>query len=172
MGININIYNAMLFHFAWLLCVIGGDTVAIVTSFIVLAIHLRYVSGNLRELTLLLQVMLLGLVVDSLFIIAGVLTGAELLFLPPLWLIALWLVFATTLNHCLRWFQQHLPLAILVGAVAGPLSYWAGTRMSDFALGSPTVRSIIIVSLVWALIFPLCLMLAKRYEKKQVSAEA
>ena len=41
MGININIYNAVLFYLAWLLCVTGGNYFAIVTCIVALAIHLR-----------------------------------------------------------------------------------------------------------------------------------
>ncbi len=166
MGININIYNGVLFYIAWLLCVTGGDKVAIVTSALVIAIHLRYISGDYRELGLLFQVAILGFVVDALFILGGVMTGVELAFLPPLWLIALWLVFATTLNHCLRWFQGRLALAALVGAVAGPLSYMAGIRMSSVELGSPELRSVVVLAVVWAAVFPICLILARRFAQR------
>lgn len=166
MGININIYNAILFNVAWLLCVLGGNKVAVITSVVALVIHLRYIGGDMREIKLFLQVVLLGFFVDSLFIYSDVLVGPNAFTFPPVWLLSLWLVFATTLNHCLSWFQQHLFLAFIVGAVAGPMSYLAGTKMTEFDMGTPAFQSILIVSVAWSLLFPICLLLAKSYDRK------
>jgi hypothetical protein len=170
MGININIYNAVLFYVAWLLCVTGGNYFAIVTCIVALAIHLRFISGEVSELLLIIQVALLGILVDTLFIVTGVMTGEGVATFPPLWLMSLWLIFATTLNHCLRWFQNQMPLAVIVGAVAGPLSYLAGTRMTAVEFGEPASHSMVILGLGWAIIFPVCLHLAKRYDKTYVAA--
>lgn len=183
MDLTRKVLNAILFNITWLLCVNFGDTVAVITCIIVLAVHFCYISKNRKEIFLLLQVLLLGVVVDSLLIASGVLIADAHTMLAPIWMAALWLLFATTLNHCCAWLQ---PIAVthsknndktkpdymawllvaFVGAVAGPLSYWAGTNFSAMSLALPLVNSLLVISLVWALILPLCLRLAQRHNNK------
>lgn len=166
MGININIYNALLFQIAWLACVIGGDQVAVCVAAIVVLVHLRYVSGDLHEILLLAKILMLGILVDSAFLFFGLLTSASVLPLPPLWLASLWLVFATTLMHSLAFFQRYRIVAPVVGFISGALSYKAGTSLSAIALAEPQWVSLGIVGLVWSVIFPVCLALAQQHTHK------
>ena len=166
MGININIYNALLFQIAWLACVVGGDQVAPYVAAMVVLLHLRYVSGDTHEILLLLQILLLGIAVDSAFLFSGLLIGNSVLSVPPFWLASLWLVFATTLLHSLAFFQRYRSIAPLVGFVSGALSYKAGTSLSDIGLAEPQWFSLFAIGLVWSVIFPLCLRLAQYHAQK------
>ena len=165
MGININIYNGFLFQIAWFACVLGGTPVALLAAPLAIWLHLRYVSGDYRELALLFQVGLLGLFVDTGLIYLGVLTGPGVSLLPPPWLTLLWPLFATTLCYCMEWFQKRPWAAVPAGAFAGPTSYFAGVQLSDISFGLPLVTSLAIIALVWAAVFPLCLWMAVRYEQ-------
>ena len=170
MGININIYNALLFQLAWFACVMGGDQVAVVVTAIVFVLHMRYVSGDLRELVLLLQVLLLGIVVDSVLLFFGLLVSDSALPFPPLWLSSLWLVFATTLMHSLAFFQRYRIFSPIAGFFSGALSYKAGTSLSSISLAAPDWLSLIIIGLVWSVIFPVCLALAQQHAQKYQTA--
>lgn len=167
MNVNSKIYNALLFNIAWLLCVKFGDAVAVITCIVVLVLHFRFITTNSKESLMLIQVLVLGVFVDGLLIATGVLIddagSLTLQLFAPIWMMALWLLFATTLNHCFVWLQSRLLTASLLGAVAGPLSYWVGTNLSSLNLAMPLIQSLFIVGLIWALVFPLCLLLAKRY---------
>ena len=48
--------------------------------------------------------------------------------LAPAWILALWMGFALTFNHSLHYVMRRTWLAIALGAIAGPLSYWIASR--------------------------------------------
>ena len=155
-----NIYNAVSFNLAWLVCVLYGSAAALVAVSVVIAIHMIFISKNPPELAFIAGVMLLGVMVDSIFIRAGLLISPDGSLWPPVWLVCLWGLFSATLNHSLKWFQTHLGVATLVGGVSGALTYLTGTRLSDFTLREPRMLSLGIMFLGWCLVFPFCLKLA------------
>ncbi len=161
-----NIGNALLFNVAWLCCVLGGDIVAVSSAAAVLFVHVRYIGGDWREILLILQILVLGFFVDSILMRSDVLLAPASVSMPPIWLMCLWVIFATTLNHSMRWFHSHFVIAMLLGGCMVPLSYYAGTRFTDFSLADPVFVSMAIIGSVWALVFPLCLWLAQRFEER------
>jgi hypothetical protein len=80
----------------------------------------------------------------------------------PVWMIALWGLFATTLTSSLRWLQGRWLAGSLLGAVGGSLSYVAGARLG--ALDLPASASLWVIALLWALALPLMSELARRWE--------
>jgi len=83
--------------------------------------------------------------------------------LAPLWIVALWMLFASTCNRSLRWLQASLPLAVGLALVAAPLSYLAGARLGALQLPRPTA-GLVAQALGWAVILPLLLRLARRLD--------
>jgi len=156
------VYNALVFNISWLVCVLGGSLVALPAAVLVIAIHLRFFSGNRSEILLIMLVLLLGVVVDSFFIRSGLLVAPDGSLWPPLWLVCLWGLFATTLNHSLKWFQSYLGIAVVVGGIAGSTTYFAGTRLTDFMLREPQPLSLAVMFVVWCAVFPFCLLISKR----------
>lgn len=154
--------NALVFNIAWLVCVLGGNVIAVPVTVLIIAAHCFYMSKDKREIVLILLVVVLGILVDSVLIRTGFLLSPDKSLWPPLWLVCLWALFATTLNHSLRWFHTRTAIAVLVGGMAGALSYLAGTRLTDFSLKQPQLVTIAVMFVVWCGIFPLCLSLAKR----------
>ena len=164
------VINASLFNIAWLVCVIFGDLAAVIACTVVLLLHFLLVSRNPLEASLLIKVVIFGWFIDTALFSANILTSHVGAIFPPLWLSCLWLLFATTLNHCFVWFQQHKIVAIIVGAIAGPSSYFAGCQLSTIAIGEPSSTSLLIISLVWAVIFPVVLSWANRINNQSQSA--
>ena len=154
------IYNALSFNVAWLVCVLYGSLAAVIATIIVIAIHMFFVSKNPLELALIAVVILLGIAVDSVFIRSGLLISPDGGLWPPLWLVCLWGLFSTMLDHSLKWFQSHLAMAAVAGGVSGSLSYLGGTRLSDFTLREPQFLTLGIMFIVWGCVFPICLKLA------------
>ena len=156
------IYNAVVFNIAWFVCVLGGSRIAVLFAVVVIGIHLVFFSDNYKNETgFILFMLLLGVVVESVFIRAGLLVPPDGGLWPPLWLVCLWGFFATTLNHSLKWFQNHMPAAFLMGAVSAPLTYLGGTRLTDFSLREPVLLTLAAMGLVWCVVFPFSLMVAK-----------
>jgi len=108
---------------------------------------------------------LTGLVVDSLLVASGWLRYASPVpaGLAPYWILAMWALFATTLNVSMRWLQGKTGLAVLLGAIFGPLSYVAGQRLGalefiDFRAGALALAA------AWALAMPLLMLAAARFD--------
>ncbi len=143
--------NAALFQAGWLLCVLERGPLALIATALILAVHGRWVCQNPREWWLILGLGAFGTALDFLLLQAGVFRFEGHDF-PPFWLTAMWLLFASTLNHSLRWLQARWWLAALCGAIAAPLSYMAGARLG--ALEIDTAR-LPLLALAWALLLPL-----------------
>jgi hypothetical protein len=162
--------NFVLFQLGWFACVIGaaqgypwaGTSVAAV----IVAWHLRSASRPAAEFHLLLQVLLIGALWDSLLVALGWIsypTGTLLSGTAPHWIVALWALFATSLNVSMRWLRGRLVLAAVLGAVCGPLSYWAALRLGAVEFVQPA-RALIALSLGWSLIMPALMLLAQRHD--------
>ncbi len=156
------IYNALVFNVAWLACILGGSTGAVPVALLVITIHLTFFSDHKKEFLLIVVVIFIGFVVDNFLIRAGFLIPPDNSFWPPLWLISLWGLFATTLNHSMKWFQNRVAVSVVLGGIAGTLTYLAGTRLTDFSLKQPLPVTLAVMFAMWCVIFPLCLYITKK----------
>ena len=150
-----NLVNAGLFQLGWFACVLGGNSLWLLLAGGALLAHLLWVSRSLAQVRLIAVVCVLGSTVDNLLLNAGVFAFKQPGVLIPFWLVLLWALLAITLNHCLAWTAKPLWRAILLGAIGGPLSYYAGQRLGavQFPMGLwPTLLGL---SLLWAGLFPL-----------------
>ncbi|WP_423185885.1 DUF2878 domain-containing protein [Alishewanella sp. d11] len=90
-----------------------------------------------------------GIVVDSLLVFSGILSFAQLAWLP-LWFVLLWGIFALALVEVMSRFLTKPWLAALLGGVGGPLSYIGGAALSDGVMSFPAgIWSYVVLTLVW-----------------------
>jgi hypothetical protein len=100
--------------------------------------------------------LLLGALIDGGLARSGLLSYASAApALPPggapLWILALWVSFALTLNHSLRWLRGRLIPAVLTGAIGGPLAYLAAARLSGaVSFAAPAWQPLAALALGWA----------------------
>src|SRR5690554_7704503 len=80
-------------------------------------------------------------------------------FIIPLWLILLWASFAATILHSMAWLLEKTWLAALLGAIAAPWSYYAGSLLKSIELTSLALISVAlglamsdVCMLVWHLV--------------------
>ncbi|WP_444985278.1 DUF2878 domain-containing protein [Halomonas mongoliensis] len=150
--------NFTAFELGWLACVLGGSAIGALAAAAILALHLGW-QARPGEWRWLAGFALLGLAVDGGLHLAGGFDFGEatLAFglLPP-WLWLLWPLFATLLHHSLAWLWQRPWLAVVGGALSGPLSYYAGARLAGVELAPWLLPA---QALVWGL---LCLWLTVR----------
>lgn len=83
-------------------------------------------------------------------------------FLVPPWIVALWIAFALLPAVSLAWLAPHPRLAVLLGALGGPLSALGGVRAGALALGEPRALAVLALALEYAVLTPLFLRLAPR----------
>ena len=155
--------NIIAFQAVWFVSVVYGNGPALVSTIIAMLIHVKWVMQDQREWLLIAAVIVFGFIWDSLMTVSGVLVfSPEPATLIPLWLICLWALFATTLTHALAWLKHRLIVSALLGAIFGPLSYWAGTRLSSTEFGLSLEQSLIVLAFGWMLIMPLAVLLTRR----------
>src|SRR5205085_49591 len=77
----------------------------------------------------------------------------------PLWMVSLWMVFATTLNHSLRWLASRPWAAALAGGIGGPLAYFAGEKLGALSIESPLPAAFTFIGFLWAIALGLLCML-------------
>lgn len=167
------IVNAILFQIVWIACVGGGGAgLWWLGPLAVLAFFWWQVSiSSFRhsDLSMVLVAAPLGMAVDTLLIASGLLKyptpGPWGPGVAPIWIVALWLGFVLTLNHSLAWLKGKPVLALVVGGVAGPFSYWFGAttwRAVDFS--APVIVVLGALMLVWAVVTPALVFLADRFD--------
>ncbi|MGE0144810.1 MAG: DUF2878 domain-containing protein [Planctomycetota bacterium] len=75
----------------------------------------------------------------------------------PLWMWCLWFCFPIMLGTTLRWLSNRFWLAVSLGLVGGPLSYFAGVRIGALRIGAPEHLGYLWVAIVWGAFTPLAL---------------
>lgn len=165
---NLTLINFIAFQISWLACILGaaqgipliGPTV--VAMF--LALHLFLTPNATRELRLLLIAGAIGFVIDTLQAALGVFSfsgNGIFSWVSPPWMVALWLNLATALHTSLSWLTGRYIVAAILGAVTGPLSYYAGARLGALTFNPNPVASLAVLALVWGIAMPGLVRLAK-----------
>jgi len=132
----------------------------------VLAIHLRLVRRPDLEVGLVIACGIIGLLFDSVLVAAGWVVypaGYVSEFLAPYWIVTMWMLFGTTLNLSMRWLRGRLALAAVLGATAGPGSYWAGQELGGITFVEP-VPALAALAVGWGAIMPFLTILAERLD--------
>lgn len=148
--------NFILFQLGWLVSVVGAargyPAAGVVYAAAWGALHHWYIRRRrFHELLLVLAGASLGFVVDSLLVLGGVIAfpaHASLGSPSTVWMVSLWVMFAMTLRHSLGWLRSRYLTAVLLGAVFGPLAYWAGSGIGAIHIGDEALPAI---AAAWAL---------------------
>lgn len=164
--------NFLIFQLGWFVCITADSSVVLIYTVCAVLIHRLYVVKHNGEIGLLLLIAMMGLSWDILLIHLHILQfSASHILGAPYWLAALWIIFASTFNACLKWLQLRLKLAAVLGATCAPLSYFAGAQLSDGnTLGQPLGYSLGFMALGWAVIFPFGLFIARSFRARYGSS--
>lgn len=165
------VINVALFQVGWFACVLGAaygkPWLGVGVAALVVGWHLARAPQPRRELALVACATVIGAVFETILVRAGWLRfderGVLLAGTAPVWMVALWALFATTLNVAMRTLRSRLALAALLGAVGAPLAYWGGARLGALELvGAGAALAAIGVG--WALLTPLLFSAARRLD--------
>jgi hypothetical protein len=177
--VNLKLLNYLAFQIGWLACVMsaanGRPLLGLLMAVLIVGLHLSLAQNRWVEFKLLLSCAALGTVFDSLLLATGWVSypnGEWLPFLAPYWIVAMWLLFAATLNLSMSWLKGRVWLAALMGAVGGPLSYIAGQKLGAIQLVN-NEAALISLAVAWALMMPILSLLAQRmngFEARQKPA--
>lgn len=171
--------NVVAFYGAWFACVLGAAhqwyLVGPLSVLVLLGLHFYFLPGYApaQEIRLLITAGFLGFVLDSLQALLGVFSFMKTgpgAWISPLWMVSLWVAFATTLHTSLHWLLGKYGLAALLGAIGGPLSYYSGAQLGALRLNPDSTFSFIVMALAWGVAMPALIWLAKGERMKGESA--
>lgn len=162
--------NFVVFQLGWLASVIGGAQglpwAGLVAAAIAVGLHLRIAIQPANEIMLLGACAALGTVFDSALVTLGLVSYPSGMFadgVAPYWIIAMWVLFGTTLNVSLRWLRGSPVLASVLGLIAAPLAYYGGAKLGGISLLQPT-SALVALGVGWAVMMPALIVLAERLD--------
>lgn len=133
--------NMALMQALWFAAVIGAafelTWPALVTLIVFAGWQLQASGNKSNDMLLMLIALFLGLLLDTIWLRLGWIQYSEQWPIPgfaPLWILALWIGLALTLNHSLAWLQNKLLVAGLLSGLASPLSYLGAERLGAVAI--------------------------------------
>ena len=159
------IKNLAFFKIGWVACVMfaaaGEPLLATLSVVAVAVVHLTSVKAPVKEALLLLAAAVIGLGWESFMVWTGLVqyTGYESALLAPYWIVAMWVLFATTVNHGLRWTKRNLWVAALAGLLGGPMAFFGGMNLGAVEF-SHTAAALTVIGLGWALLLPVLTLVA------------
>ena len=164
--------NFASFQAGWFSCVIAASNglpwLGLLVVCLIVTLHVWTADRSSDELQLLTLCVVIGLVFDSLLVSSGwVRYPSGMLFsgIAPYWILAMWALFATTINYSMSWLKHSLLLASVMGAVFGPLSYLAGERLGAIELVDPR-SSMVALAIIWAVVMPTLVHAANRFDRR------
>ena len=143
--------------------------VGVGVTLIILGWHFYRAKQAKPEITLMLTALFIGAIFDqsmlTLHLIEYQAHGWGMWLwnnsLVPVWILALWLAFASTLNVSLAWMHDRYLIAMLFGLAGGPLAYFAAEKLGAVTVSS--TNAYIALAIGWGVITPLLVRIAKRH---------
>jgi Protein of unknown function (DUF2878) len=164
------VVNVVAYQCAWFAGVLGAAAqrpwLGVAVAAAAVLWHLHSAVRPQRELRLILIAALCGAAFETLLVASGWVHMSPALLagsFTPLWMVALWAAFATTLNVSLRALRPRYLLSALLGAVGAPLAYWSGARMGALQWVHE-LPALVVIALGWALLTPLLMKSAQRFD--------
>jgi hypothetical protein len=153
-------------HVGWFGCVLGATNghplvgpgiVALLMTF-----HATISSRTWYLVKLSAITAVLGAVLDGVLTIAGVLSFPATVNVgwpSPIWMIAMWVNLVPALDDLALLLGPGVVLPAIVGAVGGPLAYFAGANLGAVTLIPSTLIALGFIGLEWAFAMPVLLRL-------------
>lgn len=161
--------NALGFQLVWLAAVVGaayGWWWAGPATLIPFAIWQIATSRWPRaDLLLMCGAAAGGFAIDSVWTLSGMMqfaSPAPSTAWAPVWIVAMWMGFALTLNHSLSALKTHPWVAVMFGLLGGPLAYWIADRGWNAVEIVPGALPYIALAIAWAIATPAMLYTAER----------
>jgi len=157
--------NLVCFKIGWVACVMfaaaGKPGFAALSVAAVAAVHLVSIKIPLKEILLLVTAALMGLAWESFMVWSGLVVypGHQAELLAPYWIVAMWVLFATTINHGLSWTKRSWWVASLAGLFGGPMAFFGGMNLGAVEF-SNTWAALLVIGIGWGVLLPVLVRIA------------
>ena len=155
------VLNLAMYQLGWFACVLGaahGHTGWLTTATLLVALHLLLAPPFAKQALIVLMGAVVGLAVESLLLVFNVYGFAAPGIspnLPPLWIVVMWMQFATLLPYSLSWLSGRYILATLLGLTGGPIAFLGGERLGSVEFLSPRMLHLLILGCFWSVALPM-----------------
>ncbi len=160
--------NFVAFQLGWFACVLGGawnyPFAGAGIALVILAWHLSTARDRPAELKLILCAGVIGWLWDTALLQTGWVSFNDGALFPgtaPVWMVTLWMLFATTFNVSMAWIKSKLVVATVLGAIGGPVAYLGGARLGAMQFHDQ-MPALVALAIGWASATPLLAFLAIR----------
>jgi len=161
--------NFAAFQIGWFACVLGAahgaPWLGIGVTALVVAWHLVAAAQPGVEARLIVIVAMLGAIWDSALVALGWIdyaSGTIVAGAAPGWIVAMWALFATTLNVSLNWLKGRDWLAVAFGSIGGPLAFYGGAKLGAVSFPQP-LFALGALAIGWAILTPILTRLATHF---------
>lgn len=140
--------NVALFQAGWFACIFLPTIYGLAATILVLIIHLKMVPNFQKELAFVITVASVGYCMDSLYSLLSLVefkVNSE----STIYLVCVWLLFASTLNWSMKYLIKTPLRAMLLGILA-PLSYFGAQSLGKIKYSEPLAVSILFHALLWS----------------------
>jgi hypothetical protein len=164
-----SIINAVAYQIGWFACVLGAaadrELLGALVAISLALIHLALCEQPKPEWKLMMAAGTIGACLESLNASLGILefAGHEPGTLAPVWILALWIQFATVFHFCMGWLSRRYLLAAFLGMGGGPLAFLGGERLGAATIGEPRAFSLAFLAFSWMLLLPALVRIADRF---------
>jgi hypothetical protein len=164
------VLNYLLFQLGWFACVLGATNhlpwIASIFVFLVVIAQTHAAPQPKSEYLLLFVALIIGGLIDQVLLsnqFVGYQSNGWSTAIVPVWILALWVSFASTLNVSMRWIRDKKMVAFLFGFIGGPLAYMAAEKLDAVQIG-PSIISYLALSLFWGFAMLALIELAKQFD--------
>jgi hypothetical protein len=156
------VVNFIGFQVGWFICIMTGNIFSLAFTSLFLLLHFVllkkytprfYFAKEVRWLAVFFSI---GMVIETFFLNTGVLVTSDTenrfldLFLPPIWLLCLWLLFGTSMRTSLKLLFEKKWIGYLGSLIFAPASYYAGDVLNvTISIGTPLILYLSIIALAW-----------------------
>lgn len=153
--------NVILYQVVWFLCVFKENDGALI-ALVLLCIHLYFTTCRYKDMRMMALLLAIGVLIDGTLHFAGFMTYNVRAIPIPFWLAVVWLALATLPHHSLRWLKERPFLSSLLGALGGPLAYWAGVKAGAASFTLPLISSLLLLAVIWGVLWPFTMYIANK----------
>ncbi|MBL7114720.1 MAG: DUF2878 domain-containing protein [Kiritimatiellae bacterium] len=174
------LFHAVIFQILWIALVISAGshwsiTVTIATPLIA-ALQLKLFRNTFtKSIVFVMLTVCIGMIMDTFLTLVGIIDPARNVIpfpFPPLWLIGLWIAFATFMKTTLTYLCDKPATQWCIGAIGGPLAYWSGARLGAIELHAHIILSLVVLALAWGCVCVVCFSLLKRLDTSVETGKA
>lgn len=169
--------NLIGYQIVWFSAIIGAGRglwwPGVIAAAVFIPMHLGFARQSAAQrsidVRLLVIAVFIGLLLDGAVAASGFAryAASTLTLLPggaPLWILAVWASFALTLRHSMIFLLGRPTVALLFGALGGPLAYLGAARgWQAISFAEPRWMALLTLAIGWGLAIPLLTALAHRW---------